>query len=319
MKSMRSSEKMFASVMGGIFALIILYWVGGGLLSMFTSRYASIANLNKMIAERKDKVAKGQIAQRKLIDWERRSLPTDPNVARSLYRNWLYQTVEKIGLTSPNVTPQLAAGTRGVYDRLRLNVDASGSLEQLTRFLYEFYQADFLHQVTQITVKPNADNKALDLSITVEALSLPGADHKDKLNEGASKRLAFADVGKYIDLIAKRNVFSPYVPEKPKVVKSAPPAPPAFDAAKFTYVTAIMEANETLEVWLDDRTQGKLLKLHEGDTFELGGIKGSVTHIGLRRVELLIGEQPTSVLLGESLFDAMHRTAPLPTQAASDL
>jgi hypothetical protein len=145
---------------------------------------------------------------------------------------------------------------------------------------------------------------------------MPGAEHKDKLNPGPAKRLALADLAKYKDQIVKRNVFAPYVPEPPKVVKQ--PLPPStFEPAKFIYLTAIMEANGTLEVWLDDRTGGKLLKLREGDAFEVGSLKGRVGRIGLRRAELMIGEQLTPVLLGESLYDALHRTQPLPAQTAS--
>ena len=103
------------------------------------------------------------------------------------------------------------------------------------------------------------------------------------------------------------------------------PAEVAFDASKAGTGTLAREYDmpwrtDTIEIPLrsgDDRTRGKLLKLHEGDSFEIGSLKGSVVRIGLRRVDLLIGDQPTSVLLGESLFDAMHRTAPLPAQAAS--
>ena len=66
-----------------------------------------------------------------------------------------------------------------------------------------------------------------------------------------------------------------------------PPPPPveaprklAFDDAKFTYLTAVIEAGGVGEIWLTVRPKGQTLKLGVGDPFEVGSIKGTVTAIG---------------------------------------
>ncbi len=66
-------------------------------------------------------------------------------------------------------------------------------------------------------------------------------------------------------------------PEPPK-----PPEPKklAFDDAKFTVLTAILEVGDKAEIWLLVRPQGKTLRLATGDSFEVGSIKGEIVAIG---------------------------------------
>jgi hypothetical protein len=61
-----------------------------------------------------------------------------------------------------------------------------------------------------------------------------------------------------------------------------PPEPPklAFDHAKFTVLTAVLDIGGIPEVWLHVRPTGQTLKLHTGDQFEIGSIKGTVGQIG---------------------------------------
>jgi hypothetical protein len=63
-----------------------------------------------------------------------------------------------------------------------------------------------------------------------------------------------------------------------------PPAPEpkklAFDDAKFTVLTAILDADGESEIWLLVRPQGKTLKLQAGDKFQVGSIDGQVVAIG---------------------------------------
>lgn len=59
-----------------------------------------------------------------------------------------------------------------------------------------------------------------------------------------------------------------------------PPARPAFDDAKYTVLTAVLDVSGEGEVWLLVRPKGKTIKLHTGDEFEVGSVKGQVIDIG---------------------------------------
>ena len=62
-----------------------------------------------------------------------------------------------------------------------------------------------------------------------------------------------------------------------------PPEPPrklAFDDAKFTVLSAVIDTSGTGQIWLNVRPKGQMLKLGVGDKFEVGSIKGTITSIG---------------------------------------
>jgi hypothetical protein len=65
-------------------------------------------------------------------------------------------------------------------------------------------------------------------------------------------------------------------PPPPKPPEPAPPPKLAFDLAKYTDLTAVIEVNGQPEVWLHVRPLGQMLKLHVGDKFDLGSIKNAV-------------------------------------------
>jgi len=77
------------------------------------------------------------------------------------------------------------------------------------------------------------------------------------------------------------------VSDPPKVV--APPPPPprdpdeepklAFDNAKHTVLSAVISVGAEGEIWLFVRPTRELLKLHEGENFAIGSIKGTVREI----------------------------------------
>ncbi len=80
-----------------------------------------------------------------------------------------------------------------------------------------------------------------------------------------------------------------------------PPPRRTFDEARYTFVTAIVEVNGRRQVWLSIRTEGKWLRLYEGDTFQIGSLDGKVVRIYPRHVEILTDNALRSVKFGQSL------------------
>jgi hypothetical protein len=66
----------------------------------------------------------------------------------------------------------------------------------------------------------------------------------------------------------------------PPPTAGPPPPPPGFNHAKYTILTAVLDIGGIREIWLHVRTKGETLKLHEGDQFDIGPIKGTVAQIG---------------------------------------
>jgi hypothetical protein len=68
--------------------------------------------------------------------------------------------------------------------------------------------------------------------------------------------------------------------EDPPPPPVEPPRKLAFDDAKFTVLSAVIDVSGTGQIWLNVRPKGQTLKLGVGDKFEVGSVKGVITEIG---------------------------------------
>ncbi|MEM7312557.1 MAG: cadherin repeat domain-containing protein [Planctomycetota bacterium] len=100
-------------------------------------------------------------------------------------------------------------------------------------------------------------------------------------------------------------------------VKNPPPPPPPvvatteseseaevklkFDDAKYTYPIASVDVSGKRQVWLQVRTTGKVLKLTEGATVQVGSIEAKVGKIEVRSFELTAGDRTKTMRLDEPI------------------
>lgn len=89
----------------------------------------------------------------------------------------------------------------------------------------------------------------------------------------------------------------------------APPKPPepkklAFDDAKYTVLTAVLQVNGEGEIWLLVRPRGKTLRLQAGDSFEVGSIQGEVVSIGEDGFSFVADGKIRRLAKGEALDEA---------------
>lgn len=94
-----------------------------------------------------------------------------------------------------------------------------------------------------------------------------------------------------------------------KIVVSDPPVPvvetpKGYNVAKHAVLTAILNEGGRGEIWMFVRTSGEMLKLHEGDSFEVGATKGTVEKIGNRDCTLKIDGASKRLELNVPLSDA---------------
>ena len=87
--------------------------------------------------------------------------------------------------------------------------------------------------------------------------------------------------------------------------------PPSFELAKFAFVTAITESGGKRQAWISLRTEGKLLKLFEGDEFQIGEVTVKITRIAEKTVELdaAVLEKRLLVSLGQNVAEGRDLTA----------
>jgi hypothetical protein len=265
-------EKILAAAAGGL-ALLLTVWFlffSGGSLS-YGRLAARRDQLALEVAKKEREVNAAGVAAGRLAEWQHRALPSDVAEARVQYQAWLRDLADRLRFQQPTIEATGVESKSQTSALLKFKVHGRTNLFSLTRFLYDFYAAGHLHQIRLIDVSTIPNSRDIEVSIDVEALSLPGADRKNKLTEDRGKTLLLAKLSDYGKTIVRRDLFSPFRP-----MESHPEA----DVAQSTFVTAILAVDGRGEVWLVDRTTGKDWKLHKGEQFEVGSLQGTVKSIG---------------------------------------
>jgi hypothetical protein len=237
-------------ILVAIAVAIVLFYVGDWLLENMVlrpleTRRQKANRWQKKILKTERELARARKAGKELLAWEAQSLPSDTEVARSLYQAWLLELVNHAGFTNPNVDSGEPAGRKGMYHTLSFSVRGRGSLDR------------------SLGITPLQKANELSLSIAIEALVLPGATRKDQLATQQSDRLAFDSLDDYQPIVT-RNLFG---------------VGGGLDATDQTYLTAVTYSNGEPEAWFTLRGEGKILKLHKGDELEVGQFHGELTEI----------------------------------------
>jgi hypothetical protein len=282
--TLQRRERILVYVAGGLLGVLAGWFLLFGGESRSTKELeADLANLNQDVIVKRALAAEGDRDERWMRDWRKRALPADKITARTLYQTWLRGLADRCHF-HPLAVESKEMETRGdMFTRLQFTVRGHVSLADLTQFLYDFYSAGHLQQIRQMTMKSLAHGSELDVTVTIEALSLPNADRKDQLGKETGKGLQLAKVEDYRVPIVKRNLFSRYTPPSATVVadknRDKPKEKGLVDTAQFTFVTGFTEIDGLRQVWIQDRTGGKVWQLKEGGVFKVGERGGTVREI----------------------------------------
>jgi Tfp pilus assembly protein PilO len=305
---MQKREKILAGIVGALLLLLACYSLLGRVSDAFNQRRTEITTLKGTIREKEGLEKRGEQAAEQLAGWERRSLPSSQTMAKTLYLGWLVQLSERVKLKNANIDAgrPLAHRKAGqeIYHSLPFNLQARGTLDQTVTFLHEFYSANHLHRLREVSIKPVSKSSDLELNLTIEALVLPGADRSDSLNEERSGRLKLAAAEPYQQVIGKRNLFAAYSPPAPPAAftqRSYAPSTPSFDKARFAVLTAILEVGDGPQAWVSIKTTGELIRLREGDKVSVGQFNGTVTRINVSDIEIESDGKRRQLALGKSL------------------
>lgn len=276
-------------------AMLLLAYAGDWMWTAVTEPLRSLRqkrqSLEKDIDKRTTELAQGRKAARMLALWEKQSLPSDPQIARSVYQAWLLQLVGRVGLANPAVDSTQPSERNGYYS-MTFSLQARGPLEKWTRFLYEFYRTGHLHQIRSMSITPLGKEEQLDIVLAIEALILSGADRSDQLSEEVSDQLAFSRLSDYQPIV-RRNLFS--------ITAKA-------DPMDQTYLTAIQYVNSVPEAWFTLRGESDpdraVVKLRLAQNMVVGQFSGKLVEITEDSVVFQSGGERWLVALGESLAQA---------------
>lgn len=416
---MNQSERKLAIVLGAVVVGLVLFFGYRYYAAAIETRQAKIDQVYGKLKAKKQELQATVKATAKVNEYEARSLPPDASLARSLYQHWLLTKVQEAGLRDQVVTPTGQRPVGDVFVQQTFTVNGKGRYEQIVKLLDDIYRIDLLHRVSRMSLKPIKDSKDLEMSLTLDAVSMRTAPEASELST-KTKKLKLDSAEKYQLAIVGRNIFAPannaprisgagkqrgttnrsvdiavkgsdpdpldfvkleltkipsdvtgvrldssgklnWTPKKkgeyefevtakddnfpPRIsteklivsVTDPPPPPPpdnrppppkeepklAFDQAKHTVLTAVLDVGGEGEIWLFVRPTATTFKLHEGETFEIGSMKGKVEQIGASEFVYLSSAKESKgkhlrVSRGEFLEQAVQVTIATATEVPGE-
>ena len=244
--------------------------------------------------ELRDKIKKGETllaAARKAVpqiqNWQKQSLPENTEQARSLYRNWLLETIRSAKLRNATVDSGSPKSRSGLVRAMPFNLRCRGTLSQITSALYEFERSKQLHRIVNLRLSPTTGGQ-FDLSAGVEALILPGTK-RTAITQAVSTTLVSSERQAY-DVISEDNIFGVGTNQQ--------------DPMQTTILSAVTWRNGKPLAWLTEQTENKVYKLPAGTEFETTALAGRVIEVDEKSAVVEISGQQFKVKLGENFADS---------------
>jgi len=220
--------------------------------------------------------------------WEKQALPADTETARSLYRNWLLETIRQAKLQNSRVDSG-SPSTQSGFRILSVNAQARGTLKQITDVLFALESAALLHKIVTIRLTPMGDTGQFDLAMSIEAVMMPRIKRR-ALKPANSNRLVSTDRRSY-DIIATDNIFGVAVDHR--------------DPMKMTRLTGVTSRNGVLQAWITEQIDDKVHKLTEGASFDTTALSGRILKVDENTILIETGGQQLSMSIGQSFADAI--------------
>ena len=153
MITLKKREKIMAIAAGAVGVLLVGYllFVAGDPRLRDDLR-KECKKAREAVEEQRRKMDAAEKAVARLTDWQRRSLPADLGSARSLYQDWLHGIADRAKFTQVKVTSSAGAAPKSkVYTPFIFTLRGRATLEQLTRFLNDFYRAGHFTRLANST------------------------------------------------------------------------------------------------------------------------------------------------------------------------
>ena len=260
---------------------------------------SAMEKVSMQIQRAEEIINDGILADDALNLLEQRSLPYDPELARSAYQAWLTKLIEANKLAQSSVDvgmPTIVTITdqgkkKEAYKRYGFTLNGSGRLEQVTSFLYDFYQAGHLQKLNTVSMAP-ASNGIFTITLTGEAIGLPGCERKEALSEAIGNRLQHTDLDAYQHIV-RRNIFSREAGETLKLI---------------TLSSVTFDKDGQPEAWFKVGRQQATKRLQRGGKFDVSVHKIEVIDIQPRSVLISVDGDILDLQQGKSIHDAITKS-----------
>lgn len=274
----------------------LAYWgYNTQIAGRFEEKQKKISKARKSVQSKKEIIIESRAAQLDLAEWEKLSLPPDPNTAIPQYQAFLLDLLEQSGFQDPTITPRPAAMRDETYLRLSFDVQARGSMQSLVTFLDAFHRVQILHKLGRLSLTPleREGRSVLDLRFGVEALALVTDATEDLAEGNTGTEYPAESVGSspFPNLLTS-NLLMRQGP--------GPNVRPEHQAAQ-VYLTGTIVTSEKPEALFFNRATGESLVLNVGDSLAIGDFRGELVDVSLSEVVFDLRGNWHTLALGENL------------------
>ncbi len=171
-------------LLGGILAAVLLFGMGRPVfMQALRDAEQGLASAKRDLEVASTNDMKLQLARKRLEDAKSVCLPPSSNDAQRLYLEWITDLTQECNFTQTSVLPGGQKPRSGKYLLVSVVVDAEAGLEDFSRFLFQFRQADLTHRITKMDVNSSTTSgkPKMRFSLTAEGMGVIGSENKNEL------------------------------------------------------------------------------------------------------------------------------------------
>jgi hypothetical protein len=215
---MNQRERLLAIAVGGLLLALAVSWGFGKYRSALQARRSALAAEQNRQQQITEQLLQGEYANRYMGEYLIRSLPANPERAKSAYQQWLLATIDAHQISSATVSANSSRMIGDLYQRLEFRFNGQGRFADFIELLHAFYAKDYLHRIRSFSLSPTKDGD-FKIEMSIDAIALLAAPADATPRSAPSWQVA-ADVTAYRDEILNRNMFAP--PNQPPTYQGDP-------------------------------------------------------------------------------------------------
>ncbi|MEZ6087977.1 MAG: cadherin repeat domain-containing protein [Pirellulaceae bacterium] len=205
---MNQREKILALLVGGLLLVVGLQLGLSSFRNGLEVRKTKLRNLEDKLANQQEEEFAGLQAESRIMEYRRRSLPSDPQRAQAQYKEWLEKLVGASGLENRAVDYVGEQGSNKLYRIYTFRISGIGNIQRISEFLAAFHEKNYLQRAKKLLLRPAPGKNGLLMNIDVEAIALNDAATDQPAPSESDPRLAEVKE-ELVRSVINRNMFSP--------------------------------------------------------------------------------------------------------------
>lgn len=172
-------------ILGGVLVAVLAFGMGRPIfMQPVRDAERDLENSRRDLEDAQDDEMVLRLARKRLDDAKHASLPPSLNDAQRLYLELVTDLTQECNFAQATVTPGTKQQRTGKFVLVSVEVVAEASLEDFSRFLFQFKQVDLMHRITRMTVNSigTSGRPRVEVTLTAEGMGVFGGEDISEIN-----------------------------------------------------------------------------------------------------------------------------------------